>query len=245
MKITFIGTGHGVPSADRSTSSTMITTGGVNYYVDAGAPISERTMKLGYKVEDAKAIFATHSHGDHIAGLYQFLDLYNWRYRDSEIEVYLPEERVRLALIELLSATTRDVDTTRIRISTYEKDTVYDDGNLRASFNPTAHMAVINRPSYGVLIEAEGKRIYFSGDLSQKLEANDFPFEMLNGIDLFVCELAHFTIADIGDRLSSIGAKRVAFNHVYPLEKYDELEALKGKFPFEILTPSDMEEIEI
>ena len=245
MKITFIGTGHGVPAAERATSSTMITTSGVNYYVDAGAPVSERTLKLGHKIEDAKAIFTTHAHGDHIAGLYQLLDLYNWYYRNSEIDVYLTEDRVRSALVELLSATTKDVDTTRIHIHICDKDTVYDDGTLRASFNPTAHMAILNRPSYGVLIEAEGKKIYFSGDLSQKLAADDFPFDILKDVDLFVCELAHFTVDDIGERLSAIGAKRVAFNHVYPLEKYDLLNEMKGKYPFEILTPSDMETIEI
>ena len=246
MKITFLGTGHGVPSAERATSSVMVSTGGKNYYIDAGAPIAERTLRLGERIEDAEAIFTTHAHGDHLAGLYLFLDLYNWRYKTESIKVFLTEDRIVNALTELISATVRELDTDRIKIEVVGPDFVYDDGNIRVTLYPTLHMQPVGRPSFGIMLEAEGKRVYFSGDLSQHLALGDFPAPALaGGVDLFVCELAHFGIEHIEGYLPTLEAKRVAFNHVYPLSKYEELRALQGKYHFELLLPSDMESIEI
>lgn len=39
MKITFLGTGHGVPSPDRHCSATLVEVGGKRYLIDAGAPV--------------------------------------------------------------------------------------------------------------------------------------------------------------------------------------------------------------
>ena len=104
----------------------------------------------------------------------------------------------------------------------------------------------MGRPSYGVLIEGEGKRVYFTGDMSQWLAAGDFPTEIAgSGLDLFVTEFAHFTSEQLLPCLAGVKAETVAFTHVYPLEKYGEIAGLSGKYPFKILTPDDMTEIEI
>ena len=39
MKITFLGTSHGVPAADRYCSCTMLEVNGAHYFIDAGAPL--------------------------------------------------------------------------------------------------------------------------------------------------------------------------------------------------------------
>ena len=41
MNITFLGTSHGVPSAERYCSCTMIEVGGATYFIDCGAPLTE------------------------------------------------------------------------------------------------------------------------------------------------------------------------------------------------------------
>ena len=87
MKIRFLGTGHGVPTATRSCSSTLIESGGAIYYVDGGAPIVDRTLQSGRALTDARAFFITHTHGDHVNGIFHFTDLINWRYTDAKIEI--------------------------------------------------------------------------------------------------------------------------------------------------------------
>ncbi len=244
MKIIFLGTGHGVPTAERACSSIMIAIGDAIYLFDAGCPVTDRLLSLGRDITSVKAVFNTHTHSDHVSGIYHLADLINWRYRDSEIDIYLPERRVCDAFENLIEATTRPLDRTRVRFHAVDGDFIYDDGVLRVTLFPTEHMTPVGRPSYGMLIEAEGKRIYVSGDLSQHLAGGDFPTRALSSdIDLFVCELAHFALDLTRPYLDRCRAKRVAFTHVYPLDKYRELQQIKNSYSFELLTPSDMETV--
>jgi ribonuclease BN (tRNA processing enzyme) len=118
---------------------------------------------------------------------------------------------------------------------------VYSDENIRVSYTPTRHIAVLNRPSYSIIIECEGKRVIFSGDMSQHLAERDFPEAAYEECDLLICELAHFSVEELTPYLKKAKAKRVAFSHVYPLTKYEEISGLQGKYPFEVLSPSDMD----
>lgn len=246
MKIVFLGTGHGVPSAERACSAAMIEVGGAIYYVDAGCAMVERTLAAGRQIGNIRAVFNTHCHTDHILGAVHLADLFNWYYKDFGIDLYLPEQSVIDGIKGLIAATTRPIDGERIRFHKAAAGEIYRDENVTVSLYPTKHIASVGRPSYGVLIEGEGKRVYFSGDMSQWLGENDFPTEIAgSGLDLFVVEFAHFRSEHLFPHLAGVNARAVAFNHVYPLDKYGELEGIRGKYPFEVLTPDDMTEIEI
>ena len=70
MKIAFLGTGHGIATPERSCSAALIEVGDALYYVDAGAPIYERTEALGFDATKVRAVFTTHVHTDHTNGLF-------------------------------------------------------------------------------------------------------------------------------------------------------------------------------
>lgn len=246
MKIVFLGTSHGVPTAERACSAALIEVGGAIYYVDAGTAMTERTLAAGRRLENIRAVFNTHCHSDHILGAVHLVDLFNWYYKELSIDLYLPEQSVIDGIKGLVSATTRPIDEERIRFHAVGAGEIYRDENITVSLYPTRHLECAGRPSFGVLIEGEGKRVYFSGDMSQWLAANDFPTEIVgSGLDLFVTEFAHFRAEHLLPHLDGIKAKAVAFNHVYPLESYEDIERIRGKYPFEIITPDDMTEIEI
>jgi hypothetical protein len=57
--------------------------------------------------------------------------------------------------------------------------------------------------------------------------------------------MAHFGVELISPYLAECRAKRVLFTHVFPVEKYADIAALRGKYPFEILTPADGDSYEI
>jgi len=248
MKLTFLGTGHGIGTAARACSSVLLETGGDLYLIDGGVDLGVRFGKAGYSPERLKAVFTTHAHSDHIGGLYQFLDLFNWSRELSgcELDVFFTEIGVARAMENLVSLTTKPLDRKRIRLKVAEEGAVYSDKNLRVSYFPTRHLAPLNRPSYGILIECEGKRVYFSGDLSQNLSLGDFPVvPTMIPCDLFVLELAHFSVEEVFSNLPKLRVKALAFNHVSPIAKYERIEELKTKLPYKVLTPSDLEAIEI
>ena len=85
----------------------------------------------------------------------------------------------------------------------------------------------------------------FGGDLSHGLRGCDVPEVIKEEIDGFVCEMAHFRMAELAPFLEDCRAKKVVFSHVYPLNKYDDIEAIMGKYGFEVLTPCDGDVIEV
>lgn len=248
MKITFIGTSHGVPSAERHCSSTLIQTNGSAYIIDAGAPIYDEILRAGAKYEDVRAIFTTHCHGDHINGLFHFIDLSNWYWKTSNYDVYLTNEALINAIHTVLGAISPGARLAedRIRLHVATPDTVFEDDNIKLAYIKTQHMKEPNFTA-ALDIEIEGKRILFTGDMSQKLSKDDFPkvaFE--KEYDLIVCELAHFGIPELTPYLDRVKTKRFAFTHASERKFGDITElAASGKYPFEILHPKDGDTLEI
>ncbi len=248
MKITFIGTSHGVPSAERHCSSTLIQTKNDAYIIDAGAPIYDEVLRAGAKYEDVRAIFTTHCHGDHINGIFHFIDLSGWYWKNSDYDVYLTSEAVIDAIHAVLGAVSPGAKFPhdRLRLHVATPDTVFEDENIKLSYIPTMHMGK-GHLTAALDIEIEGKRLLFTGDMSQKLAHDDFPkvaFE--KEYDLIVCELAHFGIPDLTPYLDRVKTKRFAFTHASERKFGDIADlAASGKYPFEILHPKDGDTLEI
>ena len=246
MKITFLGTSHGVPAADRYCSCAMIETGGSIYLIDAGAPAIDLLLRRGVDLDRVRALFTTHLHGDHTLGLLPLADLFSWYYETTDIDIYLTEQRGIDAFRELLLACEGDFDAARVRFRLMTEDTVYDDGTIRLTPYPTKHLAYVGRPAYSYLVEAGDRRVLFSGDLSQRLAGEDFPAAALREeIDLLVCEMAHFGVEHAEKYLAECKAKQVLFNHVYPLDKLEKINALSGRWGYPIRTVEDGDVVEL
>ena len=77
MKITFLGTSHGVPARGRNCSTAMLEVGDAIYFIDGGAPMIEEFLKIRNESDlaRARALFTTHTHGDHYSGAFNFISL--------------------------------------------------------------------------------------------------------------------------------------------------------------------------
>ena len=62
MKITFLGTSHGITEKNQFCSSALISTGGKHYLVDAGAPVLTLLKNHDIPLTDVAGAFITHSH---------------------------------------------------------------------------------------------------------------------------------------------------------------------------------------
>ena len=245
MKITFLGTGHGVPSAIRACSSTLLEIGDAHYLIDGGAPVAERLTALGVRFDSVRALFNTHFHSDHILGALQFFALCNWYYKTSDLRIFLPEEAGMNAIKGLINTTGTPVDESRLHFETFGADFTYRDENLSLGVIPTRHMAEKNRPSYAFRIEAEGKRVMFTGDLTKDL--SDLP-EVLTkeDFDLLVIENAHCPTELLLEKLNTVRASRVAVNHVNKeAVKFPMLEAAVGHTPYELIVVKDWDELTV
>lgn len=205
MDIYFLGTGHGVPEAGKKCTSTLFRVGDDYYFVDAGCDIALELANRRIPFEKVKAIFVTHPHTDHTNGLIPFLTVTNWYYTNSNFTVYLPSGELVTAFRDpILPGYDRPLRPEQ-RIEPYSAGIIYNDGAVKVTAFPTLHCP----HSHSFLVEAEGKRVFFSGDL--KRPEIDFP--QVDDLDVAILEGAHFSILRYADVLKSRNIKDVYINH--------------------------------
>lgn len=207
MKITFLGTCHGVPEPNRRCSCTMVEISGRYYFVDMGMNAVDELITRGIPVAAVKGVFITHMHGDHTDGLVQFGDLVGWYFKTADPAMFLPTE----AGIQALKTWYKTADTGRwdMHFEVVHPGVIFDDGVLKVTAIPTMHCD----NSYAYLLEAEGKKVLFTGDLSHPNV--DFPAVALEiETALMVCEGAHFPPTDYAPVFAKCRTKKVVINHM-------------------------------
>ncbi len=104
MELMFLGTGAGMPSRTRHTSSillNLVEERGTYWLFDCGEAMQHRLIETSYRPRRVEKIFITHLHGDHIFGLPGFLGSRSFLGGTEELTVYGPagiEEYIRTSL---------------------------------------------------------------------------------------------------------------------------------------------------
>lgn len=243
MRISFLGTGHGVCEPHRKCACSLIEAGGKKYLIDLGCDPMPDLADRGISINDITAVFITHSHGDHLNGLVPMTNQMSWCFMDADPAIYLPEMQFVDALkgwMNALHLTLRE----SIRFYGVKEGLFYDDGTLRVTAFPTGHM----ENAYSFLAEAEGKKVLFSGDL----KGGDGPVadyaRITKGIslDAAVVEAVHFDPMLYQEPMTENPPKKLFINHYshYSLEKTCRLrKALSETVPTVILTDGYVTEV--
>lgn len=247
MKLYCLGTSHGVPAADRFTSCYVLEAGEKLYIFDAGAPVTDLLLRKGKDLKNIQAFFCSHFHGDHMDGGISLLTLCDWYFKETSFEAWLPDP-VTENVIRIYAEACDDVTFAdgRIRLRVAEPGCVFDDGTVRVTAVPVAHIVRPDKRSYAFSVEAEGKKFLYTGDLSYGLKKEDFPATAMEShYDLILTECAHFPVEILEKYMARVDADIFAVSHIFPMEKIGQLKALEGKYPFRLLVPSDGDEITI
>lgn len=248
MKVTFLGSSHGIPTAERFCSCTMIEINEKLYFIDAGAPVADLVLRYGKHPNDIKAVFCTHHHGDHTDGLLNLTDLCGWAFRESEFDVFVTRAEQAEVLKACVAIASRPVDG-RVKYHTASEGVIFSDENVKITYIRTRHCEPF--PSYAILVEAEDKKLLFTGDMSQWLAKEDFPkYALENETDLLVCEMAHFGKENIEPYMEKLNTKKFVFNHVNfakGTEKFKDIAEMdaSGKYPYPVIAAKDGDVIEL
>ena len=204
MKVTIVGSGHGVPEAHKQCTSILIEVGERRYFIDAGCDINMALADRRIHPSSVKAVFITHPHSDHIDGLYSFLGLLAWYYTNANPAVYVPNQACATLVHQYLGAFGYALRPEQ-KLSLVGEGILYDDGFLKVTALPTKHCP----DAYAYLLEAEGKRLLCSGDL--RSPSVDFP--PVDDLDAAILEGAHFHVTDYIDILKNGNIRSVYINH--------------------------------
>ena len=242
MVVTFLGTSHGITEKGAFCSCAAVSVGGAHYLVDAGAPIDTLLQNYGIPFDGLRGIFITHPHQDHYVGLAPFTFTMEdfGRFENVSVPVCAPEGIDFGALNVFLFGDPRGHERYRaetappyrVRFGVYpdappDGAAIFDDGTLRVTAYPVKHCP----HSHAFLLEAEGKRIVFTGDLSRDL--SDYPrVATETPVDLVVTEAAHGRLSEPGTVAILAGTRtpRLVISHRNPSRNpLSEVDALAAK----------------
>jgi len=169
-----LGTGYPRPDANHAGPSTAIVAGDKWFVVDAGRGTTMRIAGTDLEYENMQAVFLTHFHSDHTAGLPDLFDT-SWQFgrKTRPLELYGPPGVSRLAhamleffrddihyrrdLLEKHPAAGATIHTHDVR-----EGVVYDDGIVRVTAFLVDHRPV--EPAFGYRFDCGGRSIVVSGD---------------------------------------------------------------------------------
>jgi len=250
MKLHFLGTGAGTePMQDRNHQSLAIEINDTLYWFDAGAYCSKTAYLMGLDLLTVKKVIISHTHMDHVGGLGNlFWDIRKLKWvknkeaKFNEIELYIPNLETWDGFLKVLRNTEGGFSDMKIRALTVEDGILFSDENMTVTAFHNQHLGI---PSDGVwksftyLIECEGKRLVYSGDI-KKLSELDVVIE--DSCDVMLVETGHHHYMDVCNYMNGKNIKNLFYTHNGRSILEDPIKALievQDKFEGNVLICSD------
>lgn len=224
MRIYYLGTCSGTePKPDMHHTSFVFEIDKNLYWFDAGENAAHRAYTSGIDFLSSRAIFVSHAHVDHIAGLPNLLFVFQKLnsihktplYNNNTVSLYLPDEsyfepvkQIGLGIKGSAAKTNFNIDEHVI-----SDGVIYEDENVKVTAYHNTHLGENGENgwhSFSFLVEAEGKKIICSGDIKDYSELDRLPVE---NCDLLIGETGHHKVLRALDYASERKVKKFRFIH--------------------------------
>lgn len=222
--IHYLGTCSGTePMVGMHQCSWILETGGAFYWFDAGEGCGYTAYTSGLDIMKTRALFVSHPHIDHTGGLSHLLfcmDKMASYYKktlvhDNTLEIFFPDLPVLSAIRTVACGGGLG---TQMRFDICEHGIadglLYEDENLRVTALHNRHLKCDDNSdrmrSFSFLLETEGRRIVYSGDVREPRELDALIGE---GVDLLIMETGHHKVADVCEYARIHNVKNLRFHH--------------------------------
>jgi ribonuclease Z len=266
--VVLLGTGYPRPDPEHAGSCTAVVIGDKWFVVDAGRGATMRIAATDLKYANLRAVFLTHLHSDHTAGL---PDLFNtsWQFgrKTVPLQLYGPPGTKKLATAmldffaedihlrrDLLEKHPAAGATIRTRI-VKDGAVVYDDGEVKVTAFSVDHKPV--KHAFGYRFDARGESVVISGDM----RPNPNLLRYAKGADTLVLEAYlpehfdkvdtpavaarlksyHTSAEEAGEIAAAAGVKKLVLTHLIPANAEETFrERASRTFKGEIIVGRDL-----
>jgi ribonuclease Z len=242
-----LGSAAAVVSRDRYATAYALRVAGKLFLLDCGAPVSNLLYQYGFDPLDVQAIFLSHWHMDHVAGLGLFLTQNHLRQRPGPLTVYGPRgTRGKIRRLLRDSFLLLDELSYPLIVTNVKAQKKYKEALIEVEYFKTRHL---ERPrykkrfgnkaaSYGMIVTGPGWRIVYSGDLRTSIELVPY----LDGCDLLIHETTHPSLEKLGELMETTAVAHLLLSHIMPEldEAPDKIsQALAGRFTGQLTIAKD------
>ncbi len=245
MEVTILGSGASLLSPDRVSSGLMIEIGGDPLIFDLGAGVLQRLSCSLQEITKIEHIFISHLHVDHVSDLVALIQSLWLTGYDKTLNIYGPTAIKKMATV-LGEVFPYLVGKVKLKYHQLEPGFQVKTKEWNVLTFPVDHG---DFEAYGFHIEAEGKRVVYSGDTAPSKEV----VKAAKGADLLIHECSlpdrmkeiattHTTPGDLGKIAASAQVKTLVLVHLYPeLEEElgDALRSIRTSFSGKIIVPRD------
>lgn len=246
MRVTVLGSGTAVPSAERFPAGVLVEGGGETVLVDAGPGVLRRLAAAGVGLERVTAVLLTHYHTDHCADLAALLfGLRHPSFAGRPPLLLAGGPGLHALLRALRTAWPRWLEPRGYVLEERE----IAPGSLALRGLAVTAVAVEHTPeslAYRLEEPRSGATVAISGDADTLVGLA----EAARGADLFVCEAArpegdpgprHLTASQAGAAAAAAGVRRLCLTHVYPeCEPHDLAAEARTAFGGEVVVAHDL-----
>ena len=212
MRVTFLGTGSAMPTADRVQTGILLEDEDRTLLVDCGSGVLHRLSQTDVGYEGVSTVLLTHHHLDHVSDLLPLLKA-RWLAGEDHLEVVGPT-----GTKELLDGLLDVHDYLRDRIDLAVREVSADDAFEVAGFDVEGYEV---RHSMDCLAYRFSDTFVFSGDT----EAFDGLARFADGVEVLAHDCSfpnevdvanHPTPTQLGEALTGCDVGRVYLTHLYP-----------------------------
>jgi ribonuclease BN (tRNA processing enzyme) len=245
MEVTILGSGASLLSPDRVSSGLMVETAGEPLIFDLGAGVLHRLSCSLPEITKIEHVFISHLHIDHVSDMVALIQSLWLSGFDKTLNIYGPSALLKMAsgLGEIFPYLKGKI---KVKYHQVEPGFQVKTKNWTVLAFPVVHG---DFEAYGFHIEAEGKRVVYSGDTAPCKEM----VRVAKGADLLIHECSlpdrmkelattHTTPADLGKLAAEAQVKSLVLTHLYPelLEELNEaLNSIRVSFSGKIIVPRD------
>lgn len=215
MKIHFFGTCAGtepIPGRKHVSFAIETRTGDIHWF-DAGEGCSYTAHLMNVDLQSVRCIFISHTHMDHVGGLGNLfwnirkLSTINDRMKGKKIELFIPNLKTWEGIIQVLENTEGGFKCSfTINANQVADGELYNQDGFRVTALHNHHMSKKEEEpwrSFSFLIETEGKKIVYSGDV-KSMKALD---ALIQECDLLLMETGHHKVEDVCNHIKQEGKK--------------------------------------
>ncbi|MCX7834546.1 MAG: phosphoribosylamine--glycine ligase [bacterium] len=217
--LTILGSSSGNPSPNRNTSSYWLDVDGEGYLLDCGEGTSRSILQNNIDALKLRAIFITHTHPDHCAGLPMLLQMLHLSERHDNLPIYLPSDKIPVIALMLQHMY---LIPGRLSFQYLFKplgDEPYEDERIQVLPFRTNHLEKYREyaeplgivcKSYGLQVRISDRMLLYPSDIPSLLDVPN----VLDEIDLLLIESTHIHPNQVAKIAREHKIPRVILTHV-------------------------------